>query len=202
MVGFHRHAVDRLADRHGGSSCQNLGQHAAVLWIEMLNEYEGKAGVGGQIGEQKLENFQPARGRPNAGHRDDCPGRSFFIHNHEIRWNIEPIYLRPDEVKKLTAAGLATFDRVAAIVEWLRMLLANGPVPSREVHEQARRQGIPYVLLFKAKAKARARAVRDGVHQRWCWELIPDDPPAPIAPVSPPAKPTPPSTESPSTPPT
>ena len=50
MVGFHRHAIGRLADRHGGGSRQNLGQHAVVIWIEMLNEYDGKAGVGGQIG--------------------------------------------------------------------------------------------------------------------------------------------------------
>ena len=127
------------------------------------------------VAERKL--LLPAKSNLQA--REDCPGRSFFIHNHEIRWNIEPIYLRPDEVTKLTAAGLATFDRLAAIVEWLRTLLANGPVPSRDVLEQARRQNIPYVLLYKAKAKARARSVRHGVNQRWCWELIPDDQPAP-----------------------
>ena len=74
MVGFHRHAIGRLADRHGGGSRQNLGQHAVVIWIEMLNEYDGKAGVARQIAEQALENLQPARGGPNANHRNGCPG--------------------------------------------------------------------------------------------------------------------------------
>ena len=72
VVGFHRHAIGRLADRHGGGSRQNLGQHAVVIWIEMLNEYDGKAGVGGQIGEQELEDFQSARGGANADHRKDA----------------------------------------------------------------------------------------------------------------------------------
>ena len=76
MVGFHRHAIGRLADRHGGGSRKNLGQHAVVIWIEMLNEYDGKAGVGRQIGEQKLEDLQAARGGANANHRDDCLGRT------------------------------------------------------------------------------------------------------------------------------
>jgi hypothetical protein len=62
VVGLHRHAVGRLADRHGGGSRKDLGQHAVVLGIEMLNEHDGQAGVGGQIGQQMFENFQPARG--------------------------------------------------------------------------------------------------------------------------------------------
>ena len=72
VVGFHRHAVGRLADRHGGGSRQNLGQQAVVLGVEMLNEYDGQAGVGRQIGEQVLEDLQPARGAANADHRDGC----------------------------------------------------------------------------------------------------------------------------------
>ena len=76
VVGFHRHAIGRLTDRHGGGSRQNLGQHAVVIWIEMLNEYDGKAGVAGQEAEQALENFQPARGRANADHRNGCRSRS------------------------------------------------------------------------------------------------------------------------------
>ena len=37
----HQHAIGRLADRHAGSSPQNLGQHAVMPGIEMLNEYDG-----------------------------------------------------------------------------------------------------------------------------------------------------------------
>jgi len=70
VVGFHRQAVGRHADRHGGRSRQNFGQHAVVLRIEMLNEYESQAGVGGQIGEQMLKSLQAARGGANANYRN------------------------------------------------------------------------------------------------------------------------------------
>ena len=89
----------------------------------------------------------------------------------------------------LAASGLATCDRLSQTVIWLRDLLANGRVPSREIHEQAAKQAIPRVLLYKAKAQAGARAVKDGVNRRWCWELIPDDQPPSTAPASPPANP-------------
>ena len=75
VVRLHRHAIGRLTDRHGGGSRKNLGQHAGVIGIEMLNEDDGKAGVGGQIGEQPLEDFQSARGGADAGHRDARPFR-------------------------------------------------------------------------------------------------------------------------------
>ena len=75
--------------------------------------------------------------------RSECPGRSFCIHNQEIHWDPDPIHLRPDDLKKLTSSGLATADRLANTVQWLRALLKNGPVPSREVHAQARKEGIP-----------------------------------------------------------
>ena len=98
VVGFHRHAIGRLADRHGGGSRQNLGQHAVVLGIEMLNEYDGKAGVGGQIGEQKLENLQPARGGPNADYRDGRPGRTArfgVLPGLAVRFSIVHTHLSP-----------------------------------------------------------------------------------------------------------
>jgi hypothetical protein len=106
----------------------------------------------------------------------ECKGRSFCIHNHEIHWDVDPINLRPDELKALAASGLATCDRLSQTVLWLRDLLANGRVPSREIHEQAAKQAIPRVLLYKAKAKAGARVIKDGVNRRWCWELIPEEP--------------------------
>jgi len=58
MVGFHWHAIGSLADWHGSDSRKNFGQHAVVRGIQVLNEYDGQACVGGQIGKQKLKNFQ------------------------------------------------------------------------------------------------------------------------------------------------
>jgi len=69
MVGFHPHALRSLADRHRSRSRQNFGQHAVVTWIEMLNEYHGKASVAWQEGQQAFENLQSACGSPDADHR-------------------------------------------------------------------------------------------------------------------------------------
>ena len=74
VVGFHRHAIGRLTDRHGRGLRKNLGQPALVPGIEMLNEHDSQACIGGQFGEQKLEDLQPSRGGPNASHWDDRPG--------------------------------------------------------------------------------------------------------------------------------
>jgi hypothetical protein len=41
MVGSHAHSIGRLANRHGGGSRQDLGQHPVAHWIAMLNEEGG-----------------------------------------------------------------------------------------------------------------------------------------------------------------
>lgn len=111
-------------------------------------------------------------GKMNLIPKEECRGRAFRIHDHELVWDPEPISFRPDELRQLVASGLATSDRMLQTIEWLRDLLKNGPLPSREVHEQAALNSIPRVLLWKAKAKAGVRVVKDGVNRRWCWQLI------------------------------
>jgi hypothetical protein len=44
-----------------------------VIRIEMLNEYDGEAGIAGQIAQEALKNLQAARGGANA---DNGNGRS------------------------------------------------------------------------------------------------------------------------------
>ena len=106
MVGFHRHAIGRLTDRHGGGSRQNLGQHAVVIWIEMLNEDDGQARIGGQFGEQKLEDLQPARGGANANHWDDRPGCTVVFG----RFGGEGVPLRPHSVPGRDNSGTLAFS--------------------------------------------------------------------------------------------
>jgi KaiC/GvpD/RAD55 family RecA-like ATPase len=100
-----------------------------------------------------------------------CPGRAFHIHQDVLHWDPDPVNLRPDELKELLATGLATSERLLQVVDWLRTLLKDGPVPSNDVHARAAGKSIPRMLLFKAKARAGIRAVRDGRAQRWQWEL-------------------------------
>jgi hypothetical protein len=76
VVGFHCQAIRSLTDRDDGGSRQNLGQHAVVVWIEMLNEYDGKARVARQEAQQALENLQSPRRRADSDHRNDSPSGS------------------------------------------------------------------------------------------------------------------------------
>src|SRR5213593_3364471 len=70
MIGFHWHAIGRLTYGHNRGSRQDLGKYAAVAGIEMLNEYDRKAGIAWQIAEQMLKNLQPAGRSPNTNHWD------------------------------------------------------------------------------------------------------------------------------------
>jgi putative DNA primase/helicase len=62
--------------------------------------------------------------------------------------------------------------------EWLKALLADGPVSANEVRKQARAAGIADRTLDRAKAKIRAaseqRREKDGIKE-WTWRL-PDNP--------------------------
>jgi hypothetical protein len=100
-----------------------------------------------------------------------CYGRAFRIEEDELHWDHRPIHVRPDELQRLTAKGIATSERLLEVAEELRDLLVRGPVASREVHEWASRQQIPRMLLFEAKAIAGIEARRDGRARQWCWEL-------------------------------
>lgn len=100
-----------------------------------------------------------------------CPGRAFVIDDGRLRWDPEPISIRPDELQRLTAKGLATSDRLLDVIERLQRLLSGGAMPSLQVHEWAAEQRIPRVLLFQAKRHAGVQARRDGESRQWCWEF-------------------------------
>ncbi len=98
-----------------------------------------------------------------------CYGRAFRIEKDELHWDPRPIHIRPDELQRLTAKGIATSERLLEVAEELRDLLVRGPVASLEIHEWASRQHIPRMLLFQAKAIVGIEARRDG--REWRWEL-------------------------------
>ena len=65
----------------------------------------------------------------------------------------------------------------ARAVEWLRALLANGPIPATEVEAKAAAEGIGYTTVRAVKVKLGIESQRvliDG-QQRWEW-VLPNDP--------------------------
>ena len=68
VIGFDRHVVRRLFDRHGSRTLQQLGQEALMLWIQVLDQYERQTGIVRQALEQTPEGIQTAGGRPDTDH--------------------------------------------------------------------------------------------------------------------------------------
>jgi putative DNA primase/helicase len=59
--------------------------------------------------------------------------------------------------------------------KFLLDILANGPVPSNEIEEEAKANGISRPTLFRAKRDLKIVAKKDGVRGGWTW-LPPEQP--------------------------
>jgi hypothetical protein len=56
-IGFYRHAVRHLVDRHLGLFGQQATQHARVLGVQVLHQHEGHTGIRRQMFQQLCEGF-------------------------------------------------------------------------------------------------------------------------------------------------
>jgi len=63
-----------------------------------------------------------------------------------------------------------------AAKQFLRDLLADGPVKRTEIEEAADANGISERTLFRAKADLQVMAKRDGAGGCWTWKLPPSYP--------------------------
>jgi hypothetical protein len=59
--------------------------------------------------------------------------------------------------------------------DFLRDLLAAGPLPAKEIKKEARQAGITEITLYRAKQALRIRVIKEGQpgqkNQRWLWAL-------------------------------
>ena len=62
MVRFDLHAFHGFGHRHCGFPREEIGQHALVPRIEVLDVDEGKTGVGRKLHQKLGKCFQPAGG--------------------------------------------------------------------------------------------------------------------------------------------
>jgi putative DNA primase/helicase len=102
-------------------------------------------------------------------------GRSFRIVEGRLEWDEEGVPFTADDLQQLAGSGLVVQDRTRETAEWLTELLKEGRKPSEEVQRLAAEREVPRNLLWRAKAQAKVKAVRDGREERWFWEL-PVDP--------------------------
>jgi hypothetical protein len=90
-----------------------------------------------------------------------------------LEWEVEPVSLRPDELKRMVSRGLATSDALTEAVEWLTAVMATGRKPAQEVHDRAAALHIPREVLYLAKEQMGVRKVYDGKARRWYWDPPP-----------------------------
>ena len=76
VVRLHAQAVGDRQDGHHRSPGQDLGELARVLGIQVLNEHERHAGVGGKLPQELAEGLQPAGRGSDTDDREGGPSGS------------------------------------------------------------------------------------------------------------------------------
>jgi putative DNA primase/helicase len=85
-----------------------------------------------------------------------------------VDWEPEPITTTADEALVVDdKSSLA----LAEAGDFLEALLADGPVPSKEVDAEAEEAGITKATLRRAKASLGITSYKDGMKGGWVWEL-------------------------------
>jgi putative DNA primase/helicase len=91
-----------------------------------------------------------------------------------ILW--EPQYVDVTAIEAMQAATQSKSPTARDDAKkFLLDVLANGPVPSNEIEEEAKANGISRATLFRAKHDLKIAAKKDGVRGGWTW-LPPEQP--------------------------
>ena len=89
-----------------------------------------------------------------------------------ITWDSKPVHMTANEA--MAAADEAMRDRSEAMrhaKEWLRELLAGGPVTAAEAKDKAEAEGISDRTLARARKRLGVVAEKDGYQGPWTWRL-------------------------------
>ncbi len=105
------------------------------------------------------------------------PGLAFRIEGEPatVRWEDAAVDLTASEALAASAGGRAALR--SQVVEWLRDLLAPGPVPAVDVLREAKNAGYSWRALEYAKDQLGLRPTRTTSTGPWVWRL----PPGPAA---------------------
>jgi hypothetical protein len=96
-----------------------------------------------------------------------------------VEWDSAPVTISADEALGAGHGGNGdgrSDDAGSALEEamdWLREILAEGPVPTTEVQETAREAGLSWATVKRARPKIGAKAKRDGFGRggSWLWHI-------------------------------
>jgi len=89
-----------------------------------------------------------------------------------VSWDPEPVTIKPAEVLGLEVSGQDASERAFA-AEWLREALAGGPVPAKDLFQQARENGIAETTLRRAAKELGIKPIKSGFSGGWTWPQWP-----------------------------
>jgi hypothetical protein len=92
-----------------------------------------------------------------------------------IVWDAEPVAITANEALAADAAGASAQTAIEGAADWLRAVLADGPMSATEVGSQAEAAGIAQATVRRAKKKVGVIVQRisegAGGAGRWVWAL-------------------------------
>jgi putative DNA primase/helicase len=88
-----------------------------------------------------------------------------------ILWDDAPVDCTAGEALATAAAAMRDAGAMDRAKEFLRSLLANGPVDAREGEEAAEANAISKRTLYRARASLGVEAFKDGFQGAWQWRL-------------------------------
>jgi putative DNA primase/helicase len=91
-----------------------------------------------------------------------------------IEWDNAPVTVSADQALAATAGGSEARTAREEAEQFLRDLLAGGPVSAREGEKQARELGIASRTLKRAREKVGVVAEKGGLKEGWTWRLPPE----------------------------
>ena len=86
----------------------------------------------------------------------------------KVVWDPDPVEMNIEELLGAVDTPTGRTERREA-TKFLKAVLANGPVSSKEVHAQAEAEGITRQTLFRAKKALQVEAEKTGFDGSWQW---------------------------------
>ena len=88
-----------------------------------------------------------------------------------VEWEQEPVTVTADEALAAEAAGAADTSSGVEAENFLTELLAEGPVPAKQVRADVEAAALSWSTVKRAKARLGIKAEKDGMDGGWSWSL-------------------------------
>ena len=104
-------------------------------------------------------------------------GMAFTIEGDPVRleWDPDPVQVTADDALSREGNGSGGHSAVDEAIDWLRTALSDGPRPSKELEEEARKNEISGKTLERAKKEIGVESRPGGYHKPWISMLPEDD---------------------------